>query len=121
MYKVQWNKKHTWKILKYYKEGKINKILFEGLWYRPVVNRNSFERDEFGNQYIACDGCDDCALVDVCHESNTDNPIGDACDEFGMSPCCMIYTTPPNKKGKLSMWVRRHIPKEEWDWWREDY
>lgn len=80
MYKVQWNKKHTWKILKYYKEGKINKILFEGLWYRPVVNRNSFERDEFGNQYIACDGCDDCALVDVCHESNTDNPIGDACE-----------------------------------------
>lgn len=118
MYKVEWNKEHTWKILKFYKDGKINKIQFDGVWYKPVVNTNSYECDEFGNQYIACDGCDDCVLVDICHNSNADNPIGNACDEFGMSPCCMIYTTPPNKQRKLSMWVRRHIPKEEWDLWR---
>ncbi len=54
MYKVEWNKEHTWKILKFYKEGKINKIQFEGVWYKPVVNTNSYERDEFGNRYIAC-------------------------------------------------------------------
>ena len=85
MYKVEWNKEHTWKILKFYKEGKINKIRFEGVWYKPVVNTNSYECDEFGNRYVACDGCDDCALVDICHNSNADNPIGNACDEFGMS------------------------------------
>ena len=118
MYKVEWNKERTLKILKFYKEGKINKIQFDGIWYKPVVNNNSYERDEFGNRYIACDGCDDCALVDICHNCNADNPIGNACGEFGISPCYMIYTTPPNKQRKLSMWVRRHIPKEEWDWWR---
>lgn len=103
MYKVEWNKERTWKILKFYKEGKINKIQFDGVWYKPVVNNNSFDIDQFGNRYIACDGCDDCALVDICHNNNADNPIGNACDEFGMSPCCMIDTTPPNKRRKISM------------------
>ena len=54
------------------------------------------------------------------YNSDTDNPIGNACDEFGMSPCYMINTTPPNKHRKLSMWVRRHITKEEWDWLRQE-
>ena len=76
--KVEWNKEHTWKILKQYdKSGKLCAIKFDGEWYYPKKDYSG--RDYmYGTPYIASDVCDNCALQ---HDCKAFNPINNACEE----------------------------------------
>lgn len=112
MLKVVWNKKRTWKILKFYKEGKLKKIKYNGDWYHPVFDYSCFDYDDSGNRYIACDGCDNCFLEKVC---KGDNPIYEACGEFNKLSIHLEPCLPPNKKPKVPHWLRNSFSKEEVD------
>lgn len=116
MYKVEWNKEHTWKITKYYKNNKLKKFMFEGIWYHAVYDHSCIDYDEYGNRYIACDGCDNCELEKECR---ADNPIHNACSEFHRSAIHLCSCLPPGKIPKLSKLDRRYMSKEEIKSWRE--
>ena len=45
MYKVEWNKEHTWKIVKYYKGGKLRKFKFGESWYWDVYDGDCIDYD----------------------------------------------------------------------------
>ena len=77
MLKVEWNKTHTWKVLKKIEKGVVVALQFRGVWYYPWHDSNGYDYID-GNRYIASDCCHNCALQDVC---KADNPIWNACNE----------------------------------------
>lgn len=40
MYKVEWNKDHTWKITKYYKNDKLKKFNYYGDWFSASTDNS---------------------------------------------------------------------------------
>ena len=110
MYKVEWNKEHTWKVVKYYKNGKLKKFKFGNSWYWDVYDHSCIDYDECGNRYIACDGCANCELEDAC---KCDNPIQNACGEFDKISIHLEHCLPPHKTRKLTNIERKILSKEE--------
>lgn len=83
MLKVEWNKSHTWKVLKEIKNGLVVAMKLNGTWYYPRHDYSGYDYID-GNRYIASDCCHNCILKDEC-EAN--NPIWNACNECGIVQC----------------------------------
>lgn len=115
MYKVEWNKDHTWKITKYYKKDKLKKFNYYGNWFSASTDNSCYDYDECGNRYIACDCCDNCSLEGDCRP---DNPIYNACAEFDRCNISIHPCLPPNKRPKITIAMRKILNKEEIEWLR---
>lgn len=101
---VEWNKEHTWKVTKRYKNGKLVSFKYAGLWYYPVKDYSGRETDGNGNTYIASDVCDNCELEKWCVAFN---PINNACGEHNEVETRWIGCENKNKND------REWIPKRK--------
>lgn len=83
MLKVDWNDDHTYKVLKYYRNGKLQAFKYDGSWYTAVFDPRGIEYDSSGNSYIDSDCCDFCSLVNLCaNRKYKHEPIYETCNEF---------------------------------------
>lgn len=94
MKKVEWNKKHTWKVTKFYDKKGIVAFQYKGQWYTAYPDRTCYEYDDNGEYYIASDGCGHCDLEKYC---KINNPIHNACAEFNKCAVTIGHCPPPHK------------------------
>ena len=114
--KVEWNKEHTWKVTKKYKNGKLVSFKYNGLWYYPVKDYSGRVTDSDGNTYIGSDVCNNCELEKRCVAFN---PICNACHEYNEVEINWIGCENKNKNDRV--WYCKetdcHVSVSEWlDW-----
>lgn len=109
MLKVDWNDIHSYKILKYYKNGVLQAFKYDKEWYTAVYDPSGIEYDSFGNSYIANDCCDNCIFsqLNICaNRKYKCEPIYKVCKEFKMLTRHIEKCSDPHKWKKGDEYFR---------------